>query len=98
MIKYLEKNNFNELVKEGYHLVDFYAEWCSPCKMMGPVLESIEDKIDIIKIDVDKFPYLAQEYRVMSIPDLMIFKDGEKILESVGFQSKEDLEEVISNL
>ena len=88
----------NELVKEGYHLVDFYAEWCGPCKMMGPVLESIEDKIDIIKIDVDKFPDLAQEYRVMSIPDLMIFKDGEKILESVGFQSKEDLEEVISNL
>ena len=98
MIKYLEKNNFNELVREGYHLVDFYAEWCGPCKMMGPVLESIEDKIDIIKIDVDKFPDLAQEYRVMSIPDLMIFKDGEKILESVGFQSKEDLEEVISNL
>ena len=98
MIKYLEKNNFNELVKEGYHLVDFYAEWCGPCKMMGPVLESIEDKIDIIKIDVDKFPDLAQEYRVMSIPDLMIFKDGEKILESVGFQSREDLEEVISNL
>ena len=98
MIKYLEKNNFNELVKEGYHLVDFYAEWCDPCKMMGPVLESIEDKIDIIKIDVDKFPDLAQEYRVMSIPDLMIFKDGEKILESVGFQSKEDLEEVISHL
>lgn len=98
MIKYLEKNNFNELVKEGYHLVDFYAEWCGPCKMMGPILESIEDKIDIIKIDVDKFPDLAQEYRVMSIPDLMIFKDGEKILESVGFQSKEDLEEVISNL
>lgn len=97
MIKYLEKNNFNELVKEGYHLVDFYAEWCGPCKMMGPVLESIEDKIDIIKIDVDKFPDLAQEYRVMSIPDLMIFKDGEKILESVGFQSKEDLEEVINN-
>ncbi len=98
MIKYLEKNNFNELVKKGYHLVDFYAEWCGPCKMMGPVLESIEDKIDIIKIDVDKFPDLAQEYRVMSIPDLMLFKDGEKILESVGFQSKEDLEEVINNL
>ena len=98
MIKYLEKNNFNELVKEGYHLVDFYAEWCGPCQMTGPVLESIEDKIDIIIIDVDKFPDLAQEYRVMSIPDLMIFKDGEKILESVGFQSKEDLEEVINNL
>lgn len=98
MIKYLEKNNFDELVKKGYHLVDFYAEWCGPCKMMEPVLESIKDKIDIIKIDVDKFHDLASEYRVMSIPDLMIFKDGEKILESVGFQSKEDLEEVIDNL
>ncbi len=98
MIKYLEKNNFNELVKKGYHFVDFYAEWCGPCKMMNPVLESIKDKIDIIKIDVDKFHDLAEEYRVMSIPDLMLFKDGEKILESVGFQSKEDLEEVINNL
>ena len=98
MIKYLEDNDLDSKLKDKKILVDFYAEWCGPCKMMGPVLESIEDKIDIIKIDVDKFPDLAQEYRVMSIPDLMIFKDGEKILESVGFQSKEDLEEVISNL
>ena len=88
----------SEAKKENKMLcVDCYTSWCGPCKMMGPVLESIEDKIDIIKIDVDKFPDLAQEYRVMSIPDLMIFKDGEKILESVGFQSKEDLEEVINN-
>ena len=98
MIKYLKNEKLEDLITNDLTLVDFYAEWCGPCKMMGPVLESIEDKIDIIKIDVDKFPDLAQEYRVMSIPDLMIFKDGEKILESVGFQSKEDLEEVISNL
>lgn len=98
MIKYLENENLEDLIKKGTVLVDFYAEWCGPCKMMEPVLESIKDKIDIIKIDVDKFHDLASEYRVMSIPDLMIFKDGEKILESVGFQSKEDLEEVINNL
>ena len=95
---YLEKNNLDELVKEGLHLVDFYAEWCGPCKMLTPVLESIEDEIDIIKVDIDKFEDLTLEYRIMSVPTLMFFKDGEKVKELVGFMDEDDLLEVIEEL
>lgn len=95
---YLEKNNLDELVKEGIHLVDFYAEWCGPCKMLMPVLESIEDKINIIKVDIDKFEDLALEYRIMSVPTLMFFKDGEKVKELVGFRDEDELLEVIDEI
>jgi thioredoxin 1 len=92
---HLEKEDFNELIKKGLHLVDFYAEWCGPCKMMMPVLESIEDRINIIKVNVDEHEDLAKEYRIMSIPTLIFFKDGELQEELVGFRSKEELEEII---
>lgn len=95
---YLEKNNLNELVKEGLYLVDFYAEWCGPCKMLTPVLESVEDKINIIKVDIDKFEELAFEYRIMSVPTLVFFKDGNKVKELIGFHDEEDLLEVINSI
>ncbi len=95
---HLEKEDFKELIKEGIHLVDFYAEWCGPCKMMMPVLENIQDKIDIIKVNVDEHEDLASEYRVMSIPTLIFFKDGEILNELVGFIPEEDLLEIINGL
>lgn len=95
---YLEKNNLDELVKEGLHLVDFYAEWCGPCKMLMPVLESIEDKINIIKVDIDKFEDLTLDYRIMSVPTLVFFKDGEKVKELVGFRDEDELLEVIEEI
>lgn len=95
---HLEKEDFKELIKEGIHLVDFYAEWCGPCKMMMPVLENIQDKIDIIKVNVDEHENLASEYRVMSIPTLIFFKDGEILNELVGFTPEEELLEIINNL
>ena len=97
-MKYLETNNLNELIKDGNHLVDFYAEWCGPCKMLMPVLESISDKIDIIKVDIDKFENLALEYRIMSVPTLMFFKDGKKGKELVGFRDEDELLEVIDEI
>lgn len=97
-MKYLETNNLNELIKDGNHLVDFYAEWCGPCKMLMPVLESISDKIDIIKVDIDKFENLALEYRIMSVPTLMFFKDGKKVKELVGFRDEDELLEVIDEI
>lgn len=95
---YLEKDNLNELVKEGLHVVDFYAEWCGPCKMLAPVLESLEDKINVIKVDIDKFEKLAFEYRIMSVPTLVFFKDGVKVREEVGFMDEDELTEIIDSL
>ena len=95
---YLEENNLNELIKEGLCLVDFYAEWCGPCKMLTPVLESLEDKIKVIKVDIDKFEELAFEYRIMSVPTMIFFKDGEKKEELVGFRDEDELLEVINSL
>ena len=91
----LDKEDFKELISKGNKLVDFYAEWCGPCKMMGEVLENIDDKIDIIKVDIDKFDSIAEEYRIMSIPTIMLFKDGEKLNETVGYIPEEELLKLI---
>ena len=95
---HLEKNNLDELVKEGLYVVDFYAEWCGPCKMLAPVLESLEDKINVIKVDIDKFEKLAFDYRIMSVPTLVFFKDGKKVREEVGFMDEDELTEIIDSL
>lgn len=97
-MKYLEKENFNELIREGLHLVDFYANWCGPCKMLEPVLEEVSNEIDIIKVDTDIHNDLAAEYRVMSIPTLIFFKDGKILKEIHGFHSKEELIKIINDL
>ena len=95
---HLEKNNLNDLVKDGLHLVDFFATWCGPCKMLMPVLEELDNDIDIIEVDIDEFEELAEEYRIMSVPTLVFFKDGKNVKEVVGFHSKDDLEEIINEL
>lgn len=96
-MRYLEKDNLEEEIKEGLHLVDFYAEWCGPCRMLSPILEEI-DEIDVIKVNVDEFENLAREYKVMSIPKLLYVKDGEILLEHTGFQSEEEIKETIKKL
>ena len=95
MIKYLENNNLDELIGDGVYLVDFYADWCGPCKMLGSVLESMN--INIIKVNTDKFPELATKFGVMSIPALYLFKDGKQVDNKVGFMPLSDLEEWINN-
>lgn len=94
MIKYLEKDNFDEEIKNKKILVDFYADWCGPCRMMGDVLEKI-DGIDILKVNVDKFDGLSQKYGVMSIPNLIIFENGKPIRNQVGYINEEELKEFI---
>ena len=94
----IKKYNGEDLkALKGPVLVDFYADWCGPCKMLGQVLESLED-IDVIKINVDENEELAKEYRVMSIPKMLIIKDGEIKSEMIGFRSKEEIEKEIDNL
>lgn len=89
MIYLDDEAKFNELIAKGDVLVDFYATWCGPCKMVGEVLEELEghfDSVKIIKIDVDQFEGIAREHGVMSIPTLEVYHDGKLIKKEVGYR------------
>ena len=96
MVKYLENENLNEIIKDGIWVVDFYADWCGPCKMLGPVLEQLNN--NVLKINVDTHSDLAKDYGVMSIPTICFFKNGELKNKVVGFRNKVEIEEIIINL
>lgn len=78
---------FNNLVNDDFVLVDFYANWCGPCKMLSPVLEELENSrgVKVVKVDVDKNEEVARTYGVMSIPTLIMFKNGELVDKKVGY-------------
>ncbi len=85
-IIHLEKEeSFKELIKEDKILIDFFATWCGPCKMLGPVLEKTESDIKVVKVDTDEFEDLAREYGVMSIPTLVLLEKGKEVKRNVGF-------------
>ena len=93
--------NFNDIIKSGnLTLVDFYATWCGPCKMMHPVLEQLKDElgvsIRIIKIDVDKNEAISSQYRIMSVPTFMLFKNGEVVWRQSGTIRLNDFKNIIS--
>jgi len=94
MIKHIEnKTQFDALTKEGLVLVDFYADWCGPCQMLAPVIEQLDQEMEItvLKINVDEVGEIAREYRVMAIPTLMLFKDGELIKRETSYMPIEHL-------
>lgn len=97
MVKHLNDENFDELIKSGIYLVDFYADWCGPCKMLAPILEQI-DFVDVIKINVDEHQELAIKYGVMSIPTIIFFKDGQEVRKEIGFRNLNDLKEIYESL
>lgn len=92
-----DNKNFHEVVLQSEIpvLVDFYADWCGPCKMMSPVLEELSQELDgkikIVKINVDNNPDLSSEYGVMSIPNMIVFENGKQKENIVGARSKQDL-------
>ena len=96
MIKYLENENFKEIIKEGLWIVDFYADWCGPCKMSGTVLEELDN--NVLKINVDNHEELASEFGVMSIPTICFFKDGELKNKTIGFRNKDEIQNIINGI
>lgn len=98
-MKYIEnENEFEELIKKGKVLVDFYATWCGPCQLLSPILEEIEKEnkeVTIIKIDVDKNESLARKHGIMSIPTIEIYDKGNLVDKQVGLLSKEEIEDLL---
>lgn len=93
---------FNEIIKsETPVLIDFYADWCGPCKMLAPILKEVKeelgDEVKIIKIDVDKNEQLAAKYQVRGVPTMIVFKNGEQKWRQSGVLQKEDIVKVIQS-
>ena len=98
-MKIVNGAEFREEIKNGVVLVDFFATWCGPCKMLAPVLEQVSEemagKVNVIKVDIDQCPDLADEFKIVSVPTMMIFKDGAKVDMLVGFLPKERITEAV---
>ena len=101
MVQNIRKNEFESLIKSSkLVLADFYAEWCSPCKMLAPTIGEIHneynDYFETVKVNVDENPELTEYYGVSGIPALLLFKDGKEILRMSGVQTKERIISAIS--
>lgn len=96
------KNNFNSIINSDTPvLVDFYADWCGPCKMLAPILKQVKDElgssIKIVKIDVDKNELLAAKYQVRGVPTMLLFKNGKQVWRQSGVLQKNDIISVIKS-
>lgn len=96
IINEFDGSKLDEIISKGTVILDFYATWCGPCKMLAPELEifsSNNKDIMIYKIDVDKHSEIARKYGVMSIPTLVLYKEGEIVKKTLGFMPSDELEE-----
>lgn len=96
----ITKENFNEVVTNGVVLVDFFATWCGPCKMLSPVLEKVAEElageVKVVKVDVDQDSELAMQFGIMSVPTMIIFKNGEAVKKLQGFMAQPQLVAALS--
>jgi len=97
---FLNEENFRESIKEGVVLVDFFAEWCGPCKMLGPILEDVakqtKGKAQVAKLDIDKAQQITSDFGVTSVPTLILFKNGEEVDRVVGLKDADSLATLIN--
>ena len=94
----IKSEEFNEKIKEGKVLIDCYADWCGPCRMLGPILEELSNEIDtykFYKLNVDEASDIARQFGIMSIPTMLIFEDGELKQKLIGLMSKEDIKKIL---
>ena len=97
-VKEIEAKDFEESIKEGKALVDCYATWCGPCKMMAPIIDEVAKEIDSVnfyKVDIDNAPEVADQYEIFSIPTLLLFENGELKNKSVGLKTKNEIMDFI---
>ncbi len=102
-VKHLNNENFEaEVLKaDGITLVDFWATWCGPCQMLAPVIEEIaaeNEGFSVAKVDIDQCLDLAMQYKVVSIPTLLVFKGGEVVAKSIGVITKEEILELVAGI
>ena len=100
MIEYInDQSKFDEFIKEGTVLIDFFATWCGPCKMLSPVIEQVEGEhpeLKVVKVDVDEAPMIAAKYGIQAIPTLFLLKDGKIIDKRMGYINKNQLESFVT--
>ena len=99
MVKKITNNDLTEANASGVALIDFSAVWCGPCKMLAPIVDELAEemtgKVDFYSVDVDANMDLAQKFRIMNIPALVVLKNGEQVGMAVGFQPKEELKKFL---
>ncbi|MBN1775196.1 MAG: thioredoxin [Oscillospiraceae bacterium] len=95
----LTETNFNETIASGLTLVDMYANWCMPCRMLAPTIATLateyEGKVKVGKLNIDEAPSIASKYGVMSIPTVILFKDGKPVAQKVGMGNKSSYDQMI---
>ena len=100
MIEHInDQAQFNEFIKEGTVLVDFFATWCGPCKMLSPVIEQVakeHPELKVVKVDTDEAPGIAAKYGIQAIPKLFLLKDGKIVASQMGYMNKNQLENFIN--
>jgi len=101
MAKIVNTEEFRNEITNGVTLVDFFATWCGPCKMLAPVLEDLstemQGKANVIKVDIDESNELAGEFRISSVPTMIVFKDGKPVEQLVGFLPKERIKQTLES-
>lgn len=101
-MKIIHKQEFADTIRTGVVLVDFFATWCGPCKMLSPVLEEVaaelQGKVEIVKVDVDQDGELAAQFGIMSVPTMIVFKDGQPVGKLQGYQPKVQLQAALQQL
>lgn len=100
VIVHLDDENFMDAISKGVVLVDFFADWCGPCRMMSPVIhdfaEEMKDKVTVAKIDIDTSQKVTQQFEVTSIPTLILFKNGDEVERVVGLRDPESLKTLVN--